>query len=295
MKTAVVTGASTGIGRESAKLLAKQGFTVFMVSRDPGRAAAALEQVKAAAPGATVHGLTADLSLMSEARRIASELKSKTSRLDVLINNAATIPTALVKTSEGLESSFATNVMTPFILVDELKDLLRASAPARVINFVGGNEKTVDLSDLQSEKVKFDGFKTYGRSKICVGLLTIEQARRFADSKVTVNGVLPGVVNTEGMRAIPGFMGFLMLLMRPFMKTSESGADTPVWAATAPELEGVSGKFYGSPFGPGRVELKELPPAAKDIEAAKRLYESCEKIANARAPAPSPVSRASTG
>jgi NAD(P)-dependent dehydrogenase (short-subunit alcohol dehydrogenase family) len=277
MKTYVVTGASAGIGRETAQALARDGHRVLMVSRDPARAAAALEQVKAQATG-EVASLTADLSLVSQTRRVAKELRGVLQRLDALVLNAAVVPAKRTVTAEGLELALATNVLSPLVLTHELLPLLKASAPSRVVTFHGGNEHTLDLDDLQAERGWPSGFKAYGRTKLMLAMVTVELARRLAGTGVTVNSAWPGIVNTEGMRAMPGAMGLMTLLMRPFMRTPAQGALTPLFVATAPELEGVSGRFYGSMRGDGRAQMP-VPEVAADAAACAKLYETCARLA----------------
>jgi NAD(P)-dependent dehydrogenase (short-subunit alcohol dehydrogenase family) len=250
-----------------------------MLSRDPDRAAAALRQVRAvAAPNVAVSALTADLSSVREARRAADEVKRQATRLDVLVNCAAVIPKRRELTAEGFELAFATNVLAPVVLVHQLREQLAVAAPSRVVNFYGGNERAFDIEDLQSEKGRYDGWRAYGRSKLMVALITIELARRMMAAGVTVNAAWPGIVNTEGIRAMTGPMGLLTLLMRPIMRSPEQGARTPLWLATAPELERVSGKVFGSFSGDGKKELT-VPEPARDLEAATRLYETCERLA----------------
>lgn len=277
-KIAVVTGASTGIGKELARALVKQGHRVFMVSRDPGRAAAALEEVKTS--GAKVESIVADLSLLSEARRLVSEVKSRTQRLDLLINNAAVVPNERKVSSEGFESVFATNVLSVFALTVGLEALLAAAAPSRVINFYGGNHRDVHLDDLQSERGEYNGWNAYGQSKLCDALLTLELSKRLQAKKITVNAAWPGIVNTEGMRALGGSMKWFSILMRSFMRSPAEGAKTALWLATSSEVEGVTGKTFGTMFGDGKKEV-ELPPDAKDPEKAKKLFEICEGFSSA--------------
>jgi NAD(P)-dependent dehydrogenase (short-subunit alcohol dehydrogenase family) len=278
IKTVLLTGSSTGIGKETALALAKWGHTVVMVSRDPARAKAAQEAIKAEVMGSQIESIPADLSLMSEVRRVATEVKNRFPKIDVLINCAAIVTEKRQVTSEGIEQTFATNVVGNVLLVHELTEKLKASAPSRIVNFYGGNAKTIDFDDLQSAKGKFSGWNAYGQSKLCIGLLTVEQARRFADTKVTVNCAWPGIVNTEGMRSLTGGMKAFAILTRPLMRTPAEGTQTPMYVALSPDLEGVNGKFYGTMFGDGKKELVP-PPVATDPEAAKRLYAICEKLA----------------
>jgi NAD(P)-dependent dehydrogenase (short-subunit alcohol dehydrogenase family) len=278
MKTFVVTGASTGIGRELTLSLAREGHRVVMVSRNPERAAAAVERVRAEGKG-EVLSLLADLSLLSEARRVGHELESMIGRLDALVLNAAVIPPRRALTPEGFETAFATNALSPLVLLDTLLPRLKSSAPSRVVTFFGGNEPGgMDFDDLQSEKGRPSGFKLYGRSKLVVAMLTVELARRLKSSGVTVNAAWPGIVNTEGMRAIPGAIAVMMFLIRPMMRTVAQGAQAPLYAATASELEGVTGRFFGAMFGDARKEMP-APEPARDEKAAVRVYEACARLA----------------
>jgi NAD(P)-dependent dehydrogenase (short-subunit alcohol dehydrogenase family) len=277
MKTFVVTGASQGIGREISKALARDGHQVVMLSRDPQRAAAALEQVRAVAKG-QVDSLTGDLSLMSEARRLANEVQAKLSRLDALVLSASMIPQARTVTAEGLETALATNVLAPVVLTTALLPLLKSSAPSRVVTFYGGNERGMNVGDLQSAQGSPNGFTLYGRSKLVLSAVTITLAQRLAGSGVTVNSAWPGIVLTDTLRTFRGAMGVMMFLMRPLMRTPEQGAQTPLFLATAPELEQVSGKFYGTMFGDGRKEMP-TPDIARDAAQAAQVYEACLKLA----------------
>jgi retinol dehydrogenase-14 len=271
-KTYVVTGASQGIGLEIAIALARAGNRVVMVSRDPARAAAALELVRKSAGAGDVTSAPADVSSLAEVRRLAAEL-SKLPAIDALIHNAAAIPSVRSVTTDGFESTFATNVLGPFLLTHLLKEKLK-----RVVFFYGGGQNDLDLDDLQSERgKKFNGWKAYVQSKNALGLLTGELARRWSGSGITVLGTLPGIVNTPGMRNLPGLMRWFPVVMRPFLRTPEQGAATPVWVATAPELSSKSGKSFGSLFGDWKRELK-LPIVATDPELGRRLYEICEAL-----------------
>ena len=277
VKTILITGASSGIGRETARALARKGHAVVVVGRDRARTEAIRAEISADGRG---DGIVADLSLMSEVRRVASEVKAGVPRLDVLMHCAAVVPPRREVTAEGLETAFATNVLAPFVLTEELLPLLRASAPSRVVMFYGGNHDHANLDDLQSERGKFVGWNAYGQTKVCTALLTVELARRLAGSGVTVNAAWPGIVNTEGMRAMPGTMAIMTFFMRPLMRSSAAGARTPVYVATAPELETVSGKCFGTMFGDGKAEMK-LPAGATDPAQAQQLWAECERLGKA--------------
>jgi NAD(P)-dependent dehydrogenase (short-subunit alcohol dehydrogenase family) len=271
-KVAVVTGASTGIGREIALGLSWDGYKVLMVSRDPGRAAAALEAVTKG--GGEAESIVADLSLVSDARRVAAEVKAKTDALQVLLHCAAVVPSERKVSAEGHKTTFACNTLAPYLLTRELAPLLQPGA--RVVFFHGGNIQGFTLDDLESAKPPYDGWAAYSRTKHHNVLMTFEYARRLAEKKVLVNGAWPGIVNTEGMRALPGRMKWFGLLMRPLMRTPAQGARMPLWLATSDEVDGITGKVYGTMFGDGRKEVT-LIPELKDPKNAEKLFEACEK------------------
>jgi NAD(P)-dependent dehydrogenase (short-subunit alcohol dehydrogenase family) len=272
---AVVTGASTGIGREVALGLGKSGYRVLMVSRDPGRAAAALDLVKAA--GGQAESLVADLSLLSEARKVVAEVKARTSAVKLLIHSAAVVPAERRVSGEGHESAFACNTLAPFLLTRELTPLLEAARPSRVIFFYGGNHTEVHFDDLESAQGKYDGWDAYGQTKLCNAMLTFELAQKLKDKGIVVNLAWPGIVNTEGMRALPGRMKWFGLFMRPFMKSPAQGAMTPLWLATAPETQSITGKAFGTFRGDGKAELTVAEVARNPANAA-RLYDECERL-----------------
>ncbi len=284
-KNCVVTGASGGIGKEIARGLAAAGHAVTLVGRDRGRTQAAADDVRTTT-GREVHVVLADLSLMSEVRRAAAELAEALPKLDVLIHNAAVVPTTRKVTSEGIEEAFATNVLAPFLLTQLLTPSLERAAPSRVIAFYGGGQPNFDIDDLQSERGKYDGWNAYVQTKNACVALTRAWSARLAPKKIFANAVLPGLVNTAGMRALPGRMQFFSILFRPFMRTPAQGARTPIWAATSPDLDGVSGKVFGSIVGDWKQEATRFPPAVKDDAIATRLYETCEALVARSAGAP---------
>jgi NAD(P)-dependent dehydrogenase (short-subunit alcohol dehydrogenase family) len=269
-RVAVVTGTTSGIGKEVARGLAQQGFLVVMHGRDRARTEAAADEIRRDTAGAVEIAL-GDLSVRAEVERLAAEL-GRYGRLHALVHNAAVVPHQRRLTPEGLEQTFAANVLAPWLLADRLGDKL---AGARVLTFYGGGGTTLDLDDLQSERAPFDGWDTYCRSKNALGALTLELARRRPQT-VTV-GVLPGLVYTEGMRNLPGRMRWFGRMGWLFMRTSAQGARTALWAITAPEVQ--SGKVYGNILGRGWRNELPLPPVITP-EAGRRVYEACERYSS---------------
>jgi NAD(P)-dependent dehydrogenase (short-subunit alcohol dehydrogenase family) len=266
---AVVTGASRGIGREVALGLARTGVRVVMVARDTPRLSQSAAHVSATASGAPVVALPADLSRMAEVRRLAAEISQRFPRIKVLLHGAAAILRERRQTQEGFEATFATNVMAPFLLTHLLLERLRAGAPSRVIFFYGGGRASFRLDDLMSAR-RYRGWTAYNQSKNADVMLMLELAQQLRRTGIAVNAVLPGIVNTEIIQGLPAPLRLVLKLMRPLLRTPSEGASAAIWAATAPELAGVSGKLFGSLAGNPRREF-ELPRAVRDPVRRQRL------------------------
>lgn len=247
-KIALVTGATSGIGIWTALGLATTGATVVIVARDPDRGEAMQTWLTERAPAGKVDLLIADLSSLAEVRRLAAEVKARYPRLDLLINNAGLIRDKRELTVDGFERIIAVNHLAPFLLTLELLDLVRQSAPARIVNI--GSEASdnakLDLDNLQSER-HFSMMGAYGQSKLAIMLATFELARRLDGTGVTVNVVHPGVVATNifnlgGWKGTA--VGVLMPLLKLFLLSPEKGAQTTLHVATAPELASVTGRYF---------------------------------------------------
>ena len=247
-KIALVTGATNGIGIWTALGLAQQGYTVGIVARDRTRGTAMRTWLAERAQAGQVDLFLADLSSLAEVRRLADEVKQRYSRLDVLVNNAGLVRDQRELTPDGFERIVAVNHLAPFLLTMELLDLIKRSAPARIVN-VGSeasDRAVLDLGNLQSEK-QFTMMGAYGQSKLAIMMATFELARRLDGSGVTVNVVHPGVVATNifdlgGWKG--GLVRILMPLIRLFLLTPEQGARTTLHVATAAELAGVTGRYF---------------------------------------------------
>ncbi len=262
-KVVVVTGANAGIGKAAALALARMGARVGMVSRSRERGETARADVVRESGSAAVELFLADLSAQGEVRRLAAEIRERCGRLDVLVNNAAVYTRERTLSPDGIELQFAVNHLAPFLLTGLLLDLLERSAPARVVTVSSEAHRPVhlDWDDLQGER-RYLGLRAYGAAKLANLLFTRELARRMAGRGVTANAVHPGVVATE---LLFGGWGPLRLLRR-FMRTPEQGARVVVRLASAPELEGVTGRYF-------RDEREIRPSAAAlDDDAARRLW-----------------------
>jgi NAD(P)-dependent dehydrogenase (short-subunit alcohol dehydrogenase family) len=272
-KVAVITGGTSGIGAAAAEALAAQGARIVLVARDTARAEAALAKIRAKNPGAAHTFHLADLSRLSEMKRVAAEIAAAEPRIDLLINNAGGAFAHRRGTEDGLEMTFAVNHMAYFVVTLGLLDRLRASAPARIINtasmtYAGA---TLDFDELQSAR-NYSGPSVYGRSKLLNILFTRELARRLAGSGITVNCFHPGFVATRlgnqdgGIAKIWGMSTAGAL--RP-----EEGARTLLYLATSPDVSNITGEYFSG----SRVE-KLSRNALNDADAA-RLWTESSRIA----------------
>ena len=273
-KVCVVTGANSGIGKETALSLARMGATLVLVCRSESRGTEALNDIREQTGNDSVSLLLADFSSQQQVREAAGAFLDQFGRLDVLVNNAGVTPWERRVTDEnGLELIFAVNHLAPFLLTTLLLDRLKASAPARVVTVSSGAHRRVALNfdDLQNEE-RYVPFDVYSQSKLANVYFTYELARRLEGTGVTANCLHPGVVSTALFRHLPPFLGLAVKLARPLLLTPAQGADTVVYLAAAPELAEVSGRFFE------RREAVESSPISYDVEAARRLWEVSEAL-----------------
>ncbi|MFI5314502.1 MAG: SDR family oxidoreductase [Myxococcota bacterium] len=274
-KTCLVTGATNGIGRASARALAQMGAKLFLVARDLGRAEETRAEIARETSGADVHILRADLSSQADVRRAAAEFLATGEPLHVLLNNAGVMQLARGETADGIETTFAVNHLAYFLLANLLLERIRESAPARIVNVASDAHRmggALDFDDLGAAK-RYSAMAVYGRSKLANLLFTRELARRLAGSGVTVNAVHPGVVRTGlGQNNDAPILKFLTNLARPFFRSPERGAQTSIWACSAPELADVTGRYFSN-------RREQQPHAnALDDAAAARLWEMSAKL-----------------
>jgi len=263
-KICLVTGANSGIGKVMAVGLAMQQATVVIACRNKERGEPALADIKRLSGSDNVELLTADLSSQRQVRELADEFKKGHARLDVLINNAGLMHNKRIMTEDGLELQFAVNYLAPFLLTNLLLDVIRASAPARIINVTSGihTRGKIDFDDLQMQR-RYGYVKAYGRSKLADVLFTHELADRLAGTGVTVNCFTPGMTRTGLGRYISGPSEWVF---KRISKSPEEGADTGIFLASSPEVEGVTGKYFHNRKA---VESSKL---SYDKELSKRLW-----------------------
>ena len=272
-KVCLVTGATRGIGRVAARELARMGATVLITARDPGRGRDTAEEIRRDT-GREVAVLPADLASQASVRELAAEVRRRTDRLQVLLNNAGAIYTTRQLSPDGHELTLALNHLGYFLLTNLLLDLLRSGAPSRVVNVASAAHRRgrIDWDDLQGERRYGGGWKAYSQSKLANILFTRELARRLQGSGVTANCLHPGVVATGFGHNNPTLFGTLVKLAAPLFISPARGADTAVWLATAPEVAGVSGEYF--------ARRRPIPStrAGQDPEAARRLWEVSERL-----------------
>jgi NAD(P)-dependent dehydrogenase (short-subunit alcohol dehydrogenase family) len=271
-RVALVTGATNGIGRVTAREFARMGARTFLVARDPGRGDATAREIRDAT-GATVEMLTADLSSREEVAGLARMVQERTGRLDILVNNAGAIFAERRTSVDGVEMTLALNHLAYFLLTLELLPLLEAAPDARVVNVssMAHEHGSIDFADLQLER-RYGMWKAYAQSKLANVLFTREMARRLSGSRITVNALHPGSVATGFGRNHPGFFGKLVAIGAPFLASPERGARTTLHVATAPGLRGITGKYFSA--------CRERAPAraALDDATALRLWQISEAM-----------------
>lgn len=268
-KTCLITGANAGIGKETAVGLAAQGARILMVCRDVRRGETARSDIRGRVAGAELELIQADLSKIAAVGTLVRDVASRTDRLDVLICNAGLFNTRRVMTADGLEATFSVNHLAPFVLVNGLLDLLRRSQPARVVVVASGahTRGTIRFNDLQARR-GYNGLNAYSQSKLANVLFAAELARRLPAEEVTVNSIHPGVVATKLLLRgiVPKW------LVRPWTMSAEEGAKTSIYAASSPDLNGVSGRYFDD------CREKEPSAEAQDRQVAARLWTVSEKI-----------------
>lgn len=272
--TVLVTGGTGGIGLATATGLAGLGARVGIVGRSARRGEAAATAVRRQLPGARVDVFEADLSTQADVRRLADEVRATYPRLDVLVNNVGGYWAHRHVTADGLERTFALNHLAPFLLTHDLLDRLVASAPARVVTVSSGAQAMgrIDLEDLQGEHA-YSGQRAYNQSKLANVLFTYELARRLEGTGVTATVLHPGVVRTSfGHEDSGRWMRLLLPVVRPFMKTPEQGAATPIHLASSPAVAGVSGAYFAN------RRPKRSAAASYDRDLARRLWDASSAL-----------------
>lgn len=270
-KVALVTGGSGGIGRFVAAGLAERGATVIIVGRDEARGRSAVATMAQATGNA--HFFRADLSLLSEVRRLTLHLLTNYSRLDLLVHSAGFVAAQRRLTAEGHEINWVTNYLSRFLLTNLLLERLQESAPARVVNIAApGVSGSIDFGDLAGER-KIGGLKGLTQAQFANDVFTVELARRLHGTGVTATAVNPGLVDTDIRCDFPPLVrGLMWLAFRPFLHQPEKAAEAPLQLATAPEYERANGGLF--------KQTKQITPsqAVQDRSLGQQLWEVSSQL-----------------
>ncbi|MBI5954992.1 MAG: SDR family oxidoreductase [Chloroflexi bacterium] len=280
-KIILITGATGGIGKQTALALAKMGAQVIITGRSKPSGEAAAAEIKQASGNPKLDLLLGDLSAQANAYSLAEQFKARYERLDVLINNAGLAASERKLTEDGIESNFAMNVVAPFLLTHLLMDSLKASPSARVINLMGGDVPAkLDMDNLQSEH-SFDGLNSYSQSKLAMMVTMYEFAQRAQG--ITINICYPGQASTNMTRSVtadmlPGFMRFMFPLFKLAVrddggKSAAKASRSSVYLASSPKVEGVSGEYFDT-----NSTLVSWPPAVLDATTREKLWSIVERL-----------------
>ena len=274
-KVCLITGANSGIGKQTALGLARMGATVVMVCRDKQRGEAAMAELRRESGNTSVDLMLADLSSQAQIRKLAKEFKDRYKRLDVLINNAGISLYERIESEDNMEMIFAVNYLAPFLLTHLLLEHLKASAPSRIVNvssFVHRWINKIRFDDLAREQ-KFPAIGVYAESKLAILMFSYELARRLDGTGVTVNALNPGLVNTNLSRDITGLLNVLDWVSKNVLAISpEKGAQTSIYLASSPKVEGITGKYFF------RQRSKRSSKASCDRETWQRLWKVSEEL-----------------
>ncbi len=270
----LITGATSGIGKAAATLLAGQGYDMVLTGRNPDKVANTVEEIRAKTGSHAVHGLVADFADLGQVRRLAGQFKEQFPRLDVLINNAGAYFNKRQRTGYAVEKTFLVNHLAPFLLTNLLLDSLKKSSSARIVNVSSNAHENarLDLNDLNFDRFYF-GFWAYGRSKLANLLFTYELSRRLSGKNITANALHPGRVGTDIFKTDFSILGGpFKWFMERISLTPEQGADNTVYLASSPDVEGISGKYF--------VKRRAVPssPLSYDERLAHQLWEVSERI-----------------
>ena len=276
-KVCMITGANAGIGRATALELAKLGATVVIVCRNPDLGQAAVREIRAASGNQAVDMMLADLSSQAAIRQLAADFKARYSQLHVLINNAGIAPVRRSITVDGIDSTFAVNYLAPFLLTHLLLDVLKASAPSRVVNVACDfhRKATIRFDDLMSEWA-YSGIAANNQAKLALILFTYELARRLEGTGVTTNCLHPGPTATDGPLHdpdLPAFSRTMYRLVRLFFQRPAQGAATSIYLASSPEVAGITGKYFI------KQRAVASSPESYDVAIAQRLWDVSAHLA----------------
>lgn len=270
-KSILVSGGTDGIGRVTAETLARMGAAVTIIGRNSEKTARVAEEIRRSSGNKQVDGIAADLSEQRQVRRAAEEYRARHDRLDVLVNNAGAMYMQRQESADGIEMTVALNHMNYFLLTQALLDLLKKSAPARIVNVssMAHMGASLDPDNLEGKR-SYSGWRQYSNSKLMNLYFTYSLARRLEGSGVTVNALHPGFVATNFGRSNGGLFKPLFRLFQLGAISPEEGAATSIYLASSAEVEGINGQYFSN---------KKAVPSSKpsyDEGMAERLWQISE-------------------
>jgi NAD(P)-dependent dehydrogenase (short-subunit alcohol dehydrogenase family) len=267
-KIVLITGATSGIGKETALGLAKLGATIVFTTRDNLKGEKTKKELIATTNNKNIHMLKCDLASFESIRNCCKEFKSKYDKLHVLINNAGVWDFKRRESKDGIENIFATNYLAPFLMTNLLLDILKKSSPSRVINVTSGmHYGTINFDDIEF-KQKFSGAKAYRQSKLGLILYTRLLAKKLEGTGVTINCVHPGMNKTDLGRDAGGFSQMIFKLMG---KDPEIGAETSIFLASSPDVENITGEYFA------KEKIRRSSKESYDMDLAEKVWNVSEK------------------
>lgn len=277
-QTALITGATAGIGKATALALARQGWQVIIHGRSKDKCKASVEEIIQLTNNVKVDYVVADLSEMAQVKRMAEEVKTKFPELNVIIHNAGTFSHVPVITSEGIELTWAVNYLSRFLLTTLLLHVLKNNSPSRIIEVSGmyHSKGNIHFDDINLRN-DYSLAKANNQSKLANVLFTYKLARLLAGTHVTINALHPGAVNTGSVLKSEGFSAFgkwMYRLFSPFFKTPAQGAVTSVFLATSPDVAGITGKYFVN------KKARRSAKATYDVTLQDRLWEMSQNMIN---------------
>jgi NAD(P)-dependent dehydrogenase (short-subunit alcohol dehydrogenase family) len=282
-KTVLITGATNGIGKQTAISLATMGATVIVTGRNKQSGEQAVAEIKSISKNDKVDLILSDISTIAGLKNLVSEFKSKYNRLDILINNAGLASNEYKKTVDGFEANFAVNVIAPYLLTTLLLDTLKGSENARVITLTGGDlPSKIQLDNMQSEK-SFNGLSTYSQTKMIMMCLMYEFSQRQLNSNITMNICYPGQASTSMTQNVTADM--LPFLMRPIFpifkllvrpdngKSAKKASRSSVYLASSKDVENKTGIYCDK-----NVQLKQMPKVVTDEYNRKYIWDKVTEL-----------------
>lgn len=264
-KTAIITGATSGIGRVTAIAIAREGARLVLPVRNIEKGKVLKDQIEKETGNTNVGIMHCNLASLDSVRQFAEDFRKKHDKLHLLVNNAGLWEAKRKESDDGIEMNFAVNHLAPFLMTNLLLDIIKKSAPARIISVASTAHKygKMRFNDLEGKK-SWGSMQSYAQSKLANILFTRRLAKELEGSGVTANCLHPGVVNTQLFSKLPGFIQKISSL---FMITPEKGAQTSIYLATSPEVENITGEYFD------KQKIAKTTAHARDMQVADKLWE----------------------